>query len=317
MLKKLKKGIQSEFKRANASAFLFFLIFSTIIWLLVQFSKQYTEVLTVPIAYENYPKDKMIEKKGDDLEMRVQQTGFQIAWFKLFRPKLKVDLSNLPSDSTHLVYNLREHSNILEKKLPINFNQLEFLNNKLYIPFQNKSLKKVPVKSRIKIEYAPGYSSEEEIHFTPDSVKISGSQELIDTVSQVYTKAIDKKNVEENLTGKVNLDDRAGEIDLYRNTINYHLEVEKFTERELHVPLVVINAPKNMNIKLYPSGVDLRFKVSLKRYHQIKSIDFKIICDYNALTDHQKFFIPQIVEKPDVIKNVNVSPRKVQYIIKK
>src|SRR5690625_7765721 len=87
MPSQLKEFFKSEFKKANVKSFLFFLIFSSLIWLIVQFSQQYTEILEIPIKYQNFPQDKLIEEEENHLEIRVQQTGFQLAWLKIFKPE--------------------------------------------------------------------------------------------------------------------------------------------------------------------------------------------------------------------------------------
>src|SRR5699024_341230 len=177
MAPQIKKIIKSEFKKANFKSFLFFLLFSSVIWLIVQFSQQYTEILEIPVKYENFPQDKLITEKESTLEIRVQQSGFQLAWFNLFTHKVKLDLSELPADSSYLKYNLLENHYDLVRNLPIDLNKAEFLEKEILIPFQMKSVKKVPVIPEIQIKYAPGFSSEKKLTLLTDSIQISRSEE--------------------------------------------------------------------------------------------------------------------------------------------
>lgn len=312
----LKSIIQLKFKKNNLKAFLFFLLFSSIIWLLVQFSKQYTEVLSVPITFENVPKDKLITKHRDSIKLRVKQSGFQIAWFKVFKPKIKVDLEQLPVKDSFMIYNFNAHRETLLKKLPIDFNNIELLANEIYIPFQARSTKKVRIIPKSKIQYAPGYASEEGPTLTPDSIKLSGPQSILDTTSIIYTTTIRKRDVEKNFEGNIALTGYNKALTPYHNKVHYSVEVEKFTQRSLKIPIQIINAPRNLEITLYPSSVEVTFNVSLKRYNQIQSLDFEVTCDYLELADHPKFFIPRLVKKPDAISNLSLAPQKVQYIIK-
>lgn len=317
MLEKIKKLVRNEFKKSNFKSFFFFLILSTLIWVLVQFSKHYTEVLVVPVQYINYPKDKIINKKGSTLELRVKKSGFQIAWFKLFRPKIKIDLSTLPADSTFLEYSIRKYHKDLLRELPLDLNNAEFLDEAIHIPYLTKSVKKVPLVSKMNIQYAPGYASEQEVQLKPDSVKLSGPDSLLNTISKIYTKPTKREDVKKDLDGAVKLENPDSRLTLYQNKVSYHLGVEKFTERELTVPITVIHAPENIDISLYPPSVRITFKVSLKRYNQIQSIDFQIVCDYNDISTKQKFLFPRVTEKPKIIKSVNIFPKKIQYVIKK
>src|SRR5690625_1466772 len=227
-------------------------------------------------------------------------------------PELSIDLSNLPADSINLLYSIRDHRDFLIKELPLDVRNIDFLDRELTIPYKEKNTKVVPVFSHIDIDFAPGYSSENEVKIIPDSVHIIGPENLLDTISKVYTKSLTKENVKNDLNDVVGLDNsKYPDLSFGRNKVNYSLKVEKFTERKLNVPIKVINAPKGMTISLYPAEVMITFKVSLKRFNQIQGIDFDVVCDYKDLIENQNFFIPKIVSKPDVVKNVRLSPRKI------
>ncbi len=316
MASQIKKILKSEFKKANFKSFLFFLLFSSVIWLIVQFSQQYTEILEIPVKYENFPQDKLIKEKGSTLEIRVQQSGFQLAWFKLFAHEVKIDLAELPTDSIYLKYNLLENHYNLVKNLPIDLNKAEFLEKEILIPFQMKSVKKVPVISKIEINYAPGFSAEEEITLLTDSIQISGAQPVLDSIQEVYTKAVTFDDVKEDLLEEVSLE-KPEKASLYQDKIHFRLEVEKFTERKMNLPIEVVNAPPNIQISLYPSEVELSFKVSLAKYNLVEPLDFQVVCDYKDLMDDQEFFVPKIIQKPDYVQGIHISPRTIEYIIKK
>lgn len=317
MNQKLKKIIQSEFRRSNVKVFLFFLAFSGILWLLVQFSKTYTYVVDIPVKFENYPKDKLIEKKGDKLSIQLEQSGFQLAWLKFANPEIALDLSELPAEEDELVYSIPEHRSEWSKKIPIDLNRIDFLNKEIKIPFQLKSVKKVPVISRVNVSYAPGYSSEDTPVLQPDSIQISGSKEILDTVQAVYTREVNLKQIDKNITQPVKLDHSSGQFTLYQEEVNYQLPVEKFTERTFEIPLEMVNVPANTEVVLFPPTVSVTFMVSIRRYNQIKEEDLKVVCDYKEILEDQNFFIPQLTKQPSWIKNTNVSPKKIQYIVKK
>lgn len=318
MFENLKKISRTEFKKANFKSFFFFLIFSTLIWFLVQFSKSYTKVLTVPLQFENYPKDKIVEKKDENLELRIQESGFRLAWFKFFGPKVKVDLSSLPSDGSYLTYSLREHRGLLRKKLPMNFDNVSFLDQEIRIPYQQKEVKTVAVKPHVNLNYAPGYASEGNLIISPDSVKISGPSKMLDTISELYTKTVNLKNIKKNVDGKIGIDNsKHREITLFQNKVNYQIKVEKFTEGEVEVPIEITNVPKDAEISIFPEKLKVTFKVSLENYDKIDSVDFKIVCDFKNVPENQNFFIPIIAQQPKIVRNVSLSPRKVQFVIKK
>lgn len=317
MIDQLKKIIKSEFKRSNAKAFFFFLVFSSILWLLVQFSKTYTEVVEIPLQFVEYPKDKLIETKTDNLRVEVEQNGFQLAWLNFFKPSMKVNLSDLPADSSYLVYNLPEHRMEIARKLSLDIIHANFLDTEVRIPYETKSIKRVPVISKVEVNYAPGYSSESKGVIVPDSVTISGPSSVLDTIMHISTVSAVKRRVDKNLASKVKLEKIDPKVAFYEDAVEFQLEVQKFTERKMKIPLTAVNAPTGVTINLFPTVVEITFMISVEKYELVKPIDFNIVCDFSEISEEQDFFIPKVETQPDFIKNISISPRKVHYIIKR
>lgn len=313
----IRKFIKAEFKRSNAKAFLFFLFFATILWLLLQFSKTYTEIIDVSITYNNYPKDKLIEEKGSNISLEVEQNGFQLAWINLFKHNINVDLSDLPVDSSALKLDITDYKLELSRKLSLDMTQTNFLDKEILIPFDLKSTKRVPIISRIKANYAPGFSSETPPVINPDSVTISGPSSILDTIPSVFTENVTEKGIDRNMTSRVKLEEIDPKVTLYEKEIDWRVEVQKFTEGKVKVPLSVINLPPNVDLSLFPANVEVTYMVSVEKYDLVKIDDFKLICDYNEISEDQNFFIVKLQKKPDFIKNVMISPKKAHYIIKK
>ena len=88
-----KKQNKSWVKRGPLKTFLFFLGFSTVIWIFVQFSKQYTTVIELPVSYINIPKDKIIlDNSKKYLDLRIKDNGLNIAINHFFPKELKICL---------------------------------------------------------------------------------------------------------------------------------------------------------------------------------------------------------------------------------
>ncbi len=314
---KIKKFFRSEFKKANFKSFVLFLCLSSIIWIFVQYSKKYTEVINVPLQYVNAPKDKLVTDRSGRLQLRVKQTGFQMAWFKIFKPKIKVDLAALPADSTALIYDVVKHHKKLSQVLPLNMDNAQFVERRIRIPYARKAIKKVPVVPQITIQYAPGYSSvQQQAILVPDSIKISGSHAILDSITHISTERISLKDINSDVKGAVALDNPNRELTLFRKEVSYLFKVERFTERQLEIPITVINKPKGVDISLYPSSVKITFNVSLKKFNQFQKMDFQVVCDYRNISQNKQFLIPSIKRKPDEVHQIRLSPRKVQFVIK-
>ncbi|MBW2961183.1 CdaR family protein [Mesonia aestuariivivens] len=314
----IKKLRSTVFKKTNFKAFFFFLCFSVVIWILVQFSKNYKQSINVEVEYVNTPKDKIIHKNKDEFSIRLNENGFNIAWFSISKPIIQVDLGELPEYKKELIFVTENHKQELQDQLDIDIDEVTFLKDTLGIPYEQKKVRKIPIKSRLDISYAPGYSSNEVLKLQPDSVKVSGPSEVIDSLKAVYTKQVTLTQVKHDLNGKIGLDtlDAKGAT-FYTDAVEYELKVEKFTEGRAEVPIEVINAPRAINLSIFPKRIVVIYVVSLENYKSIVKGNFKVVCDYKDLKENQNFLIPKLVEKPKNVTSTRLNINKVQFVIKK
>lgn len=318
MINKFRSVTKARFRRTNFDAFLFFLIFSVIVWIFVQFSKEYTELVEIPVNYINVPLDKIItEDNPSTLTLRMENTGFKIAWFSLFPPTFTIDVSEGVEVGGKMLYNIEDHKLEIQEQLDIDLEQSEFLVEEIAVDFDQLTEKMLPVLSRMKFEYAIGYSAGDSLQIRPDSVRVSGPGNILDTLSFLQTVPLEIKNISKDLSGKVALDTSLSNVTLYQREVAYELEVEKFTEGKVKVPVDIINVPQGANVVIFPREVLLFFQVNLQDFKKVSASDFRVVVDFAQAGEDQNFLIPQIVEKPDFVTNLRLNENKIQFIIKK
>ena len=254
MLKRLKTVTETRFRKTDINSFVFFLVFAIIIWVFVQFSKQYNQVLDIPLKYVNVPPDKLLkEDNPDHLQLRMQDNGFTIAWFSLFPPSLTIDVSRAIESDGQLVYLIDENRNHILQELNIDFEHSSFVRDAVVIDYEQKEEKMLPVISQIKIEFAAGYSGLDDLHIEPDSVMVSGPNNILDTLQAVRTFPTTFSRVKNDLSGSVALDTTAlPTVTFYRSRVNYSMDVERFTEGKLQVPIELTNVPDGLNVVIFP-----------------------------------------------------------------
>lgn len=308
-----------RFKRSSIKTFSFFLIFSAIVWVLVQFSKTYTQLIEIPVNYTNAPLDKSIsEDKPDHIDLQLQDNGFSIYYYKIFNPKLNVDLSEAKEIDNKLVYSLQNHLSEIEQQIKVDFENSLIVQEEIVIPFQFKKEKMLKVEPRIEISYAVGYSAENPIRLEPDSVKVSGPEEIIDSLSTVYTREIKLNKVNDDLNGDVSIDTSGlGALSFYENSVKYYQKVDKFTEGSAEISVEVVNVPEDLNLAFFPKSVIVYYQVNLKQFESVSAADFRIVCNYNDVKPGDDYMIAQIVEKPGFINNVRLNERRIQFVIKR
>lgn len=319
MFRKFKSVTRTRFRKTDFNSFLFFLFFAVVIWIFVQFSKQYNEVLDIPVRYVNIPPDKLLlESSPTNIQLRMQENGFRIAWFSLFPPTLSIDLSKAYIENGSLIYVIDENRSAIESQLEIDFDDNQFVRDALVLNYEQKQEKKLPVKSEIEIDYAVGYSTVGALSIEPDSVRVSGPDNILDTLSELRTFPLKLSKVKTDQSGFVYLDTTfLPNLTFYRNKVKYSVDVEKFTEGKVQVPIELINVPQGLNVIIFPKETVLFFQVNLKDFSKVTASDFRVVANFANVRGEQDFLIPEVIKKPDFTSNIRLNEKKIQFIIKK
>lgn len=319
MLKRIKTVTKTRFRKTDINSFVFFLLFAILIWVFVQFSKQYNQILDIPLKYVNVPPDKLLkENNPENIQLRMQDNGFTIGWFSLFPPSLTIDVSRAYESDGQLVYFFDENRSQILQELNIDFEKSSFVRDALVMDYEQKEEKKLPVIPQIKVEFAAGYSGLEDLLVAPDSIMVSGPKNILDTLQAVRTFPTTFSRVKNDLSGSVALDTTAlPNVTFYRSRVNYSMDVEKFTEGKLQVPIELTNVPEGLNVVIFPREAVLFFQVNLKDFNKVTASDFRVVANFKNVRENQDFLIPEVVEKPEFTSNIRLSEKRIQFIIKK
>lgn len=319
MIDKVRSLTRTRFRKTNFNAFLFFLLLAIVIWIFAQFSKIYNEVIEIPVKYVNAPPDKYItEENPQKLKLQMEATGFKISYFSFFPPTLLIDVSKAEQRDEEMVYVIDENREEIQSQLGITFDQSQFVNREVRIQYQQRKEKVIPVHSQIEVEFAIGYAAREELDITPDSITVSGPDNILDTLNQLHTVALNLKEVKQDQQGEVAIDTtNLSKVTLYQKRVKYSLEVGKFTEGRVEIPIDLINVPEGLNVVIFPKQILLFYQVNLEDYSSILPADFRVVCDFKDLEPDQDFLIPEIVKKPENVTNLRMNEKKIQFIIRK
>jgi len=314
-----KKQNKPWIKKGPLKTFLFFLGFSTVIWVFVQFSKQYTTVIELPVSYINLPKDKiLLENSPKYLDLRIEDKGFNIAIYKFFPRVLKIDLSDAQPLDGQLVYNLELYKTAIFSQLRIDYEKADFLQENLKIDFQQRTVKTVPINSKINLGFSVGYSALDKIKLQPDSITVSGPESILDTLVQVNTEALKIDNINKDIEGRIKLDRRnLSTVTFYQDEVSYSLRTDKFTEGKVEIPIEMINVPKKMNAVIFPKEVIVYYQVSLNEFDKVKPSNFKVIVDFKNSVNRDGYLLAQIIKHPDIVNNLRLNENKILFVIKR
>lgn len=308
-----------SFKKNNVKVFLFFLIFTSLLWLFIQFSKNYTQEVEVAIRYTNLPEGKIFNDKSDQtLRMVLNGNGFRLMSHSWKRPVLQFNVEDAVTNAgDYYLFHIDKESEILKKKLDFEGKILSVHKDTLRLKLDINLEKKIPVRVQKQIAYTVGYGSDKGVVIDPDSVMISGPSRIIDTIGYVDTQLLSLDGLNTNHTSDLDIDVKniPQTVIISPNKVKANISVSKFTEGNQKIPIAVHNIPEGVEIKIFPKEVAVVYRVGLDSYNEISSRDFMVVADYSKTSEKSSFMMLELVNMPSTIHDVRLQEKQVQFVV--
>jgi len=305
----------------NAIVFLVCVFIATVLWFLNALSKDYSTTISYPVKYVNAPARQFLANEPPSkLELKVDAHGFTLLRHKLSLSSSPIilSLSNITNslqanNRTYRVQTnrfLKRISSQISSEITVN----EIQPDELLIVLDSLKSKTVPVKPNIEFNFKSQFNLKNPISLTPNEVIITGPAASIDTIKQLLTEY--KEYQELDATIERNLEILHSEkTTIVPSEVLLKIEVEKFTEKDLKIPIQIKNKPADVNIKLFPSEVTVKCLVGLSEYENITAVDFKATVDYNTISNETTNLAISIDSKPSFVELIRFTPETVEYLI--
>jgi len=311
------QNLKNYISKGNARLFIALLLITTGIWLIIQLSKTYIANLSVTIQITQVPIDQVVDKEKFIVDYELKASGFKLFWLDFKTNIIDFQLNELnQSENSYSLASSKIKTSLMDKYF-VNEENIKLNQDAFKIPFSEKEIKYLKVKPDISYSFAPGYNSVHQLKTKPDSVKISGKKEILEQIQYLKTEKIDISKVDDTINQLINIKIPKEEIDIDKKQVKVYLPVEKFTEDEKVIPIKIDNVPDSLEVNYFPKNVSVNYLVPISRYNKIKAEQFSVQCDFKNRFSKQGIIIPKIVKKPEHIKNVNISPSKIEFLIKK
>ncbi len=305
-------------KKSNIpKTFFGFLTASILFWLLINLSKQYTTEILFQVAYTNLPIKKIIiDTPVEKIPLLVKGSGFKLISTNFKNNILALNLSKVKNKDTNDYYFLtKELQPKLKNQLPSGIKLIRIQKDTIPLKIGTLHTKIVPLKPNLDLNFQLGYDLATPLKITPKNVLISGEKLIIEKIKEL--NLIEKKlvNVSENtkITSKIQIPEH---VKTTLKSAEISIFVDKFTQGEIEIPVLVKNAPKGINI--FPKKVNVIYKVGLKNFNKINPNLFKIACDYKQIKiDETSYLTPKLIKKPDSITIIRIVPKKIDFLIHK
>ena len=176
-------SIKSLKSNKKIKIFLFFLVLSSIIWMLMELSKSYITPVVFNVEYTDLPPSKLVLKKPiSEFEVAIKAPGFTLIKYKIKKHKILLSLKNiLKSNSVYYILPNKQIS-YLNSQFSNGVEIVSVLKDTIFIEIGTSISKKVPINPNLEIQYKAGYNMVEKLKISPDSVIVSGSRKYIDSL---------------------------------------------------------------------------------------------------------------------------------------
>jgi len=287
--------------------------------------KDYETNISLPINYVNYPENTMPTKEIlNSISLRIKGQGFNLINFYAIKNKLKIniDINNFShiktkhNNTIRIVVPSWRFVRQIEQQISSNVSLISMKPDSIYIELSKVANKTLAVKPNISYSIMRGSIKTSEKKISPDSVFIIGPQSILDTMTAVYTNNINIGELKESSNITIELKHNTN-VRLSHNNVNIEIPIERHTEKRLSINPELINIPEKTNIKFWPNSINIQLNVALSKYSEISSSNIKAIADF-SMADSITKTIPIIIGAlPIGVEVVNISPSKLEYIIKK
>jgi hypothetical protein len=314
----MTKQLNNPFKNSKLKAIFFFLLLATFFWILTKFSRHYTATATAYVNYVNIPNTTLLtDENAKEITFDLSASGFEFLFYKLKRPTIEIDVGRYYSSGMdHILLRKNDLVRIISAGLNANLTIKDLSVEQLRVQLDNIVLKKVPVITETDFSFKKGFRQVDSIKISPDSIMISGPSTYLDTINFVKTMMLSEKNLDKNILKNVAIKEYPTQkISFDPKEVTVSVKVSEFSQKEIVLPIEVINLPENTIIKLIPSVVTVVFNVSVEEFKEITENDFSLICDYAKRNIEENFMIPDLIKSPTGIVNMEFDTKKIDYLI--
>ena len=319
MVSKASKKIKEKLKKKSYKTYVFFLGFTTFLWLALQFSKNYSQEVTFKVKYHKIQTDKLVKPTSDqEIKMVLEGSGFQLLKYSLFKKAVKLDARKaININKNHAFFTGKPMINAIKSGLNYTGEISFILKDSLHIFYDVFKEKQIPIKLVSDISYAQGFMSAKGLESTEKTIKVLGPKSVMDTLSFISTELLSLENVKKDYQGKLALEPNKQIEDLSFDTkkIQVSLSVDKLTEGEIKVPILVLNVSKGAKVQLFPKQVSVVFSVVLKDHAKLSAKDFKVIADLSHASGNGNKLLLKLDAFPENVFNARLTEKEVQYIV--
>ena len=278
------------FSSANREflTFFFFLVLSSIFWLMTALNETYEREVSVPAYLVNVPKNVVITSDMEDtVRVTVRDKGFALLAYIYGEGVRPINInfqSFVTRQSGYGVVPSQELMKMVNQRFSGASKVVQVKPDRLDFYYNYGLSRQVPVKMAGVV--VPGKSFYlARTRFWPETVTVYGSKQTLDSLRYVKTVPINITNFNDTVVKTVALEKIKG-VKIVPNIVRIGLYPDILTEETIEVPVTAVNMPEGKVLRSFPQRVTVNFIVGASMFRSISSDQFAVVVDYNELIEH-------------------------------
>lgn len=308
------------FSSANREflTFFFFLVLSTIFWLMTALNETYEREIGVPAYLVNIPKNVVVTSDMEDtVRVTVRDKGFALLAYTYGEGIRPINVNFQSAITRQLGYGVvssQELMKMVNQRFSGSSKIVQVKPDRLDFHYNYGLSRQVSVKMAGNV--VPGKSFYlARTRFWPEKVTVYGSKQALDSLRFVKTVPINITNFNDTVLRTVALETIKG-VKIVPNTVRIGLYPDILTEENIEVPITAVNMPEGKVLRTFPQRVTVNFIVGASMFRSISPEQFAVVVDYNEIIDHpsDKCSI-HLRETPQGVRNARLKMTQVDYLI--
>lgn len=298
----------------NSLVFVFFLILSFASWVALELNDEYEQNIKVAVKLVNVPSNVVILTPPQDINVTIRDKGVNIIKYPRIET-LTIDFNDYSNSYNGFVeIPVKNLVKQLIAIIPSTATVVSYQSDFIDYYFNYGLNKKVPVKLQGNIQTDEVHSILD-IEFVPKYVTVYASQNILDTISAIYTHNLEITDLSEDIVKEVRLNQIRG-VRISPEKVRVNINVEQMIEKKLEVPIQHVNFPADKTIHTFPNKVTVKFQVSSELYNEIKPEDFIIVINYEDIINMNDSKIHlELKSMPNGVSHCRIIPEEIEYLI--
>lgn len=316
MIKRIKKGLSKR----KVKLFLLFLICSSLAWFVSKLSETYTSTTTFDLVFDHVPDSLLLTKASrDQIDAKIDATGFQFLWFNFKPKKVYIDLSVAAQSRGRYYVPQKIYTKQIDRQIG-SMTLKDIDRDTLFFSFHQIYEKRVPIISTVEVQLGQNFLIDGVLRIKPDSITIKGPNKEIDTIKSVKTLGMVLPDVTEDFSQNVGIQkwNSLKYTTFSEKTVKLSAVVFRFSEQVINVPVKVINLPDNASITTFPTSVEVVCKASISALKELSPERFDLVADFAAAKVQGNNTLQlELLQQPKNLYSAEPKIIEVEYILKR